>query len=227
MANDPVPNFICPTCGAFSATTWADVVAPEAPAASETALLMGCGQLLGLILEDHARQYPFQVACLHPDGTFSYRPEGAPDVKGTPRVVEVTPELAAEVAAMPDIREYLPDRTIEQRIYRTLGSLLYCQEQFLVSGTIPLSTHYPDVVFSLLDDLAGLSDASPLAHHYASHDLDFTALQAQVLELIQDYYFTVADLDECLWYAPHCMTPTEIRAALAAQNDDEDASGEP
>ena len=137
MANDPVPNFICPTCGAFSATTWADVDAPDAPDASDTALMLGCGQLLGLILVDHARAYPFQVGCLHPDGTFSYRPEGAPDFKGTTREVEVTPELAAELLAMPDIRELLPERTIEQRIYRTLGSLLYCQVQFLVPGTIP------------------------------------------------------------------------------------------
>ena len=69
-------------------------------------------------------------------------------------------------------------------------------------------------MLSLLDDLAGLSDASPLAHHYASDDLEFTALQEEVLALVHDYYFPVADLAECLRYAPHCLTPTEIRAAL-------------
>jgi hypothetical protein len=56
---DPVPNFICPTCGYFGETTWTSYATEDF---GEDRLAFGSYELLGMILIDHLRGYPFFLA---------------------------------------------------------------------------------------------------------------------------------------------------------------------
>jgi len=70
-----------------------------------------------------------------------------------------------------------------------------------------------------------LLDASPLAHHYTdSPDANFTALQQEVVALIQEHYWVVFDagLSEHL-EAYHVLAPALIREALTPVDEPDEA----
>jgi hypothetical protein len=215
------PVFLCPTCGHFCDTTWDSY---EADHLGETRLTFGCHALLGMILIDHLKGYPFQLACLHPDGTYGYAPEVAPgtraDVhKGRSETRLIPPaEAQALLEASPPLHAIVGDAAIEQKIYRILSALLYATYNPLSAdhALIDFRVNFVDEGFQLADYLAGLSDASPLAHHYTdSPDANFTALQQEVFALIQEHYWVVFDagLSEHL-EAYHVLAPALIREAL-------------
>ena len=215
------PVFLCPTCGHFCDTTWDSY---EADHLGETRLTFGCHALLGMILIDHLKGYPFQLACLHPDGTYGYAPEVAPgtraDVhKGRSETRLIPPaEAQALLEASPPLHAIVGDAAIEQKIYRILSALLYATYNPLSAdhALIDFRVNFVDEGFQLADYLAGLSDASPLAHHYTdSPDANFTALQQEVVALIQEHYWVVFDagLSEHL-EAYHVLAPALIREAL-------------
>src|SRR5262249_51624768 len=134
----------------------------------------GCGELSGIILIDHLKGYPFQVACLHPDGTYGYAPEGAPGKRwdvSKERVEQrlITPEEAqALLAASPPLHTIAGDAAIEMKIYRLLAGLLYATYNPLSHEhpVINFHEHFVEDGLHLADALYGLSDASALAHHY-------------------------------------------------------------
>jgi hypothetical protein len=225
---DPVPHFICPTCGYFGESTWESYETEEL---GQERLDFGCRELLGMILIDHLKGYPFQLACLHPDGTYGYAPEVAPgqrhDVdKGCLIPRQVTPEeVRALHQAGPPLSALVDDAAIEQKIYRILAGLLYATYNPLARDRplLNFSEHFCDQGWLIADYQYGLSETSPLAHYYSdSDDLNFTGLQEEVLRLIQPHYWVVVDvgLDWAL-EEDHSLTPAEIREALAPQDDDE------
>ena len=224
------PVFLCATCGHFCDTTWDSY---EANHLGETRLTFGCHALLGMILIDHLKGYPFQLACLHPDGTYGYAPEVAPgtraDVhKGRSETRLITPaEAQALLEASPPLHAIVGDAAIEQKIYRILSALLYATYNPLSAdhALIDFRVNFVDEGFQLADYLAGLSDASPLAHHYTdSPDANFTALQQEVVALIQEHYWVVFDagLSEHL-EAYHVLAPALIREALTPVDEPDEA----
>ena len=215
------PVFLCPTCGHFCDTTWDSY---ETEDLGSDRLTFGRNELLGIILIDHLKGYPFQLACLHPDGTYGYAPEVAPgtraDVhKGRSETRLIPPaEAQALLEASPPLHAIVGDAAIEQKIYRILSALLYATYNPLSAdhALIDFRVNFVDEGFQLADYLAGLSDASPLAHHYTdSPDANFTALQQEVFALIQEHYWVVFDagLSEHL-EAYHVLAPALIREAL-------------
>jgi hypothetical protein len=216
------PNFICPTCGYFGATPWETVADEEL---GEQRLEFGRSELLGIILMDHLKGVAFQVACLHPDGTYGYAPEGEPgkripNAKGTEVSRQITPaEAEALLAASPPLHAIVGDAAIEQKIYRILGGLHYaCYNPLTLAGqVIDFTARFRDDWFQLADALYGLSPESSLAHHYAADDPNFTALQEEVLSLIRQHYWLLWDtgLGDHL-EIEHVLLPAQIRQALAS-----------
>ena len=224
------PVFLCPTCGHFCDTTWDSY---ETEDLGSDRLTFGRNELLGIILIDHLKGYPFQLACLHPDGTYGYAPEVAPgtraDVhKGRSETRLIPPaEAQALLEASPPLHAIVGDAAIEQKIYRILSALLYATYNPLSAdhALIDFRVNFVDEGFQLADYLAGLSDASPLAHHYTdSPDANFTALQQEVFALIQEHYWVVFDagLSEHL-EAYHVLAPALIREALTPVDEPDEA----
>jgi hypothetical protein len=232
MTTDPVPNFICPTCGYFGDTTWDSYQAEEL---GEERLSFGCRELLGMILIDHLQGSPFQLACLHPDGTYGYAPERTPGKRADVDKVAHTTRLGVSEEAQDWLGEQgLPlhvavgDAAITQKVSRILAGLLYATYNPLEAthDLINFGEHYHDEGLLLADLLAGLSDASPLAHDATDRaDANFTALQRELWDLLQPHYWLLVDagLDWALaeW---HVLTPAEIREALA---DDANKEAQP
>jgi hypothetical protein len=223
VTTDPTPNFVCTTCGYFIDTAWESLWDEEL---GEDRLYFGRDELLGLILIDHLKGYPFQIACLHPDGTYGYAPEGEPSQRREPRqeihtTRMVTPDEATALLLMQQpLHGLVGDATIEQWIYRKLGALLYACYS-------PLAPEHPLIDFSvrlceegsgIAEALAGLSEASALASHAVQGDPNFPALQQEVLALIEEHYWDIADvgLGDWLTWGQHTLLPAEIREALTS-----------
>jgi len=173
MMDDATPNFICPACGHFCATTWGDVdLWDEFP---------GLAYMSGQVLIDVRRHNPLMTLCLHPDGSGSYGGAEAGVPKATSRTVLLTPDEAAELleASEPYVPEGVHIKEVEDAVWRVMAGLIAENAFFSVEPQTR-----PEDFLWLYDRLAALPASSPQADIYAAGDPTLRRLQDLVMELL-------------------------------------------
>jgi len=194
---DILPEFICPACGYFCASTW-----EARPANTPDALFYERGKVLVTL----ARQMPLRTVCIHPDGTSSYGGADTATIHGrvTRRMVtpEETPEMLATVHPTTDV---LPPTRIEDALLLALAGPIAENLHGYVSPQ-----DYPEEFAYAYNRLLDLPDTSPLVAH--DDDLRLTAIQDLIIDLLNaaDEDLRGALLEVLV--QRHVLTPAVIQA---------------
>jgi len=190
-----VPEFICPACGYFCATTWA-----ARPAHAPDAIFYERGKILVAI----ARQMPLRTVCIHPDGTSSYGGAETANIKG--RVVRpmMTPDEAEEMLAT----SYpITEKRLEEALLLALAGPLAENLHCPVHPSV-----YPEEFAYAYDRLLDLPDTSPLVAH--DDDLRLTALQHLIIDLLDAADEDLSEALLAVLVQRHVLTPPVIQALM-------------
>src|SRR6266852_9418478 len=110
---DMLPEFICPACGYFCASTW-----EARPANTPDSIFYERGKILVTI----ARKMPLRTVCIHPDGTSSYGGAETAHIKGKVTRDMINAEEAAEMLATSDpTADVLSPKDIEDALLLALA----------------------------------------------------------------------------------------------------------
>jgi hypothetical protein len=217
---DATPNFICPTCGAFSSLTWDDAATKEG-AYGLTVATLG---ILGQVCIEMANGFPPATICQHPDGstfTMDSMMRAVMNLRDTYGIAREEAEqrlLGGEGLA--DAAAYAQPMP-ERPVYRLLGVALYLR--WLQERAKPPSARHPVTdrtqapsLFRRLDALMhALPPSSRLARFTSLADRDFTALQYEILCQIELY---APSMDGqtliTILTERHVLTPEDIRRAF-------------
>jgi len=190
-----LPEFICPACGYFCATTW-EARPPNTP----DAIFYERGKILVAI----ARQMPLRTVCIHPDGTSSYGGAETANIKG--RVVRpmMTPDEAEEMLAT----SYpITEKRLEEALLLALAGPLAENLHCPVHPSV-----YPEEFAYAYDRLLDLPDTSPLVAH--DDDLRLTALQHLIIDLLDAADEDLSEALLAVLVQRHVLTPPVIQALM-------------
>jgi hypothetical protein len=165
---DVAPNFICPACGYFCATTWETIPAQG----------LGFSYECGMVLVTIARQMPLRTVCTHPDGSSSYGGAEIANIKATSTRRMVTPEEAREMLdTATSMADVFPQKILEDAVLLTLAGPI--AENY---GCYISLDDYPEEFGRAYDRVSNLPDTSPLVQS----DNDLGAIQEMIMDILDD-----------------------------------------
>jgi hypothetical protein len=196
---DILPEFICPACGYFCASTW-----EARPANTPDAIFYERGKVLVTL----ARKMPLQTVCIHPDGTSSYGEADTATIKGRVTRRMVTPEEAEEMlAAVHPTTDVPPPKRIEDLLLLALAGPIAENLHCYVSPQ-----DYPQEFAYAYDRLLDLPDTSSLVAY--DNDLRLTAIQDLIINLLNSADEDLSGALLEVLVQRHVLTPAVIQALL-------------